>query len=130
MGPKQERRLRLPVEEERVLGVARRMFRRKVQRLEVVEVALDLGAVRDRVTHPKEDLLDPAAHEGDRVEGARPRPPSRQRDVHRGGPLTALRLGPGEGLAQAGDSFLDLAFGGVRARPVARALFGRELADA
>src|SRR6266508_3461264 len=128
MGAQEKRRFGLPVEEERVLSVARGVLRRKVQRLEVVEVVLDLRSVRDRVAHPKEDFFDPPAHERDRVERARSRPTARQRDVHGGGALAALRLGERERLPEPRDALLDLTLGGVRARSVAGSLLRRELA--
>ena len=49
-------------DEERVLRVARRMVRRKVQRLEVVVVGLDLGTFADGVAHRLEDGDDFVHH--------------------------------------------------------------------
>ena len=60
------RLLLLSGEEDRVLHIARRMIRRKVQRLEVVVVGLDLGAFADGVAHRLEDRDDLVhrAHDG------------------------------------------------------------------
>ena len=59
MGAQQQavalRALLLVGDEERVLGVARGMVGRKVERLEVVVVAFDLGAFGDGVAHFDED---------------------------------------------------------------------------
>ena len=54
--------LLLPGDEQRVLRVARRMVRRKVQRLEVVVVGLDLGTFADGVAHRLEDRDDLVHH--------------------------------------------------------------------
>ena len=54
--------LLLAGDEQRVLGVARRMVRREVQRLEVVVVGLDLGAFADGVAHRLEDGDDFVHH--------------------------------------------------------------------
>ena len=54
--------LLLPGDEQRVLRVARRMVRRKVERLEVVVVGLDLGAFADGVAHRLEDGDDLVHH--------------------------------------------------------------------
>ena len=48
----------LPGDEERVLGVARRVIGRKVERLKIVVVALDLRPFGDRITHGDEDGND------------------------------------------------------------------------
>ena len=57
-------------DEERVLGVARRVVGRKVQRLEVVVVGLDLRAFAHRVAHGLEDGDDLVQRADDRVLGA------------------------------------------------------------
>ena len=49
-------------DEQCVLRVARRMVRRKVQRLEVVVVGFDLGAFAHRVAHGLEDGDDFVLH--------------------------------------------------------------------
>src|SRR5580698_495238 len=45
-------------DEQRVLGVARGMVWRKIERLEIVVVGLDLGPLADRVAHRLEDSDD------------------------------------------------------------------------
>ena len=124
----EKRRVRLAVQEERVLCVARRMLRRKVQGLEVVEVVLDLGAVRDRVAHPEEDLLDPPADDRDGMERSRHGPPSRKSDVHGRPPLAALRLPSRELTAEPRNAVLDLPLGGVGPGAVRGPLLRRKLA--
>ena len=53
---------------ERVLHRARRVAGRDVERLEVVPVVLDLGALGDAVAQAHEDVLELALHLGDEVE--------------------------------------------------------------
>ena len=60
----------LPGDEQRVLRVARRMVRRKVQRLKVVIVGLDLGSFAHRVAHGLEDRDDLVLHSQHRMLGA------------------------------------------------------------
>ncbi len=54
--------LLLAGDEQRVLRVARRMVRRKVERLEIVVVGLDLGPFADGVAHRLEDGDDLVHH--------------------------------------------------------------------
>ena len=66
---------------ERVVILARRMFGRNVQRREVVEIGLDMGAFGDGETHLAEDcdhLVDGLADRVDTAFGLRT---SRQRNV-------------------------------------------------
>ena len=93
----EQRRRRRPVDEERVLRVARRMLRRKVQRLEVVVVVLELRTVGDRVAHAEEDALDPPPHDRDRVQAAGSRAPRRERRIDGRAGLARLRLASGGG---------------------------------
>ena len=76
---------------QRVLHVARGMLGRHVQRVEVVPVVLDLGAFDDREAHAREDLLDPLAHDGQRMAMAEARPAAGQRDVDAAGGRGVLR---------------------------------------
>jgi hypothetical protein len=55
-------RLLLAGDEQRVLGVARGMVRREVERLEIVVVGLDLGAFADGIAHRFEDGDDLVHH--------------------------------------------------------------------
>ena len=55
---------------ERVLHRAGRVAGHHVERLEVVPVVLDLGALHDAVAHAHEDVLELALHLGDEVEVA------------------------------------------------------------
>ncbi len=68
---------------EGVLVVAGGVVGRDVEGLEVVPVVLDLGARLDVVAHAQEDLLDPPAHDVDRVLGAAHDRDSREGDVDR-----------------------------------------------
>ena len=68
-------------DEQRVLRVARRMVRRKIQRLEVVVVGLDLGAFADRVAHRLEDGDDLVLHAQHRMFDADRPLHARQRNV-------------------------------------------------
>ncbi|GHB98219.1 hypothetical protein GCM10010080_08200 [Thermomonas carbonis] len=54
-------------EVERVVHGARRVVRREVQRLEVVEIVLDFRAVGEFVAKPAEDLGDPLQRAADRM---------------------------------------------------------------
>ena len=58
------------VQVQRVLHVARGMVRRHVERLEVVEVVFDLGALEDLVAHAREDVLDLLADPHQRMDAA------------------------------------------------------------
>ncbi len=60
----------LPLEVEGVLHVARGVVGRHVERLEVVVVVLDLGAVVHLVAHRHEDVLELLAHGGQRMAAA------------------------------------------------------------
>jgi hypothetical protein len=72
---------------EGVLRAACRVQLRDVERGEVVEVVLDLGAVLHGVAHRDEDVFEPLPDDGDGVEVPGARPPPGQRHVH------ALALG-------------------------------------
>ena len=56
--------------EERVLHLPGRMVGREVQRVEVVPLGLDLGALGDLVAHPDEHVGQPVGQGGDRMPGA------------------------------------------------------------
>ncbi len=58
------------IDVEGVLHHPRRVARRMVERGEVVEVVLDLGAVHDAIAEADEDVLDLAAGAGDRMDVA------------------------------------------------------------
>ena len=85
MGAHQQRRsrsgLRSWFDHQRVLGVARRVTGREVQRFEVVVVGFHLGAQADRVAHRGEDA-DNLVHGADeRVLGAKSAAGSREANV-------------------------------------------------
>ena len=63
---------------EGVCGVASRMTRRNIERVEVIEAGLDLRPVLDRVAHRNKDIFKPVANKGQWME------------------MTARRTGPGE----------------------------------
>ena len=71
------------VEVQRVLHVARGMIRRHIERFEVVEVVLDLGALEDLVAHVREDVLDVAPHAHQGMDASHRQRPAWQRDVDR-----------------------------------------------
>src|SRR5262249_30479587 len=119
-------RARRPVEQERVLRVARRMLRREVERLEVVEVALDLRPVGDRVAHAEEDLLDPPANDRQRGQSPRARAAARQRYVDGGGAVARRGLPALDLPRELGEGRLDLGLRGVGADPEGGALGGRQ----
>ena len=73
----------LRIEEERVVRFARRMVRREVERGEIVEVGLDVGAFLNREAHLAENGGEFFHHLADRMDGAETRPHRRQRDVDR-----------------------------------------------
>ena len=68
-------------EVQRVLHVARRVFRRHVERVETVPFVLDLRAFDDRKTHAGEDFLEPLAHDRERVAMSEQRLAPGQRDI-------------------------------------------------
>jgi hypothetical protein len=68
-------------EVEGVVHRARRMVRREVQRLEVVEVVLDLRAVGELVAQAREDVGDALERFRDRMLRAEARAAARQADV-------------------------------------------------
>src|SRR5439155_752621 len=47
---------------------------RNIERVEVIEVSLDLAIVFDRIAERNEDVFDPLPHQGDRMQMARARP--------------------------------------------------------
>src|SRR5207249_9527361 len=67
VGPEEEPALDV----EGVLHVTRRMVRRNVEGLEIVEIGLYFGAALEGVPHLEENLLDEGAHLRDRVRRAR-----------------------------------------------------------
>ena len=72
---------------------ARRMVRREVQRLEVVPVVLDLGAIDALVAEPREDRRDALQRPGDRMDAAALAIAAGQRNVDRLGGKPAVELG-------------------------------------
>ena len=94
MGPQEH----LPAHVERVLHVARRVILRDVERLEVVEVELHLGALGDREAHAREHVDDLVVHLGEGMKSARDDPPAGKRQVgpvgrQTGPPLDAFQDG-------------------------------------
>ena len=77
MGPEQE----TVVEVEGVVHGPGRVVRGNVERFEVVEVVLDLGAFHDVEPEVAKEGLDPLQGPGDRVEAAGPLSPSGKGDV-------------------------------------------------
>ena len=118
------------LEVEGVVHRARRVIRRNVQRLEVVELVFHLGALGDLVARAREQLLDALAHARDRVQRARGLAAPRQRHVD--GAADELALDPLalERRAPLLDGFLDSCLGGVDARAGRRALGGLECGQA
>ena len=110
--------------------LARGVVGRDVQRLEVVAVPLDLGALDDLEAHRGEGVGDLADHQGRGVEMAAEGWPARQRDVDG----VALGEGAGGRLAQCGlvgvAGRLELLLEPVRRRADLAALLGRGLAQA
>ena len=66
----QTRAVRLRIEEERVVHVARRMVLRKIELGEVVVVGLDVGTFGDGKAHVGEDRGQFVGHLGDRMHAA------------------------------------------------------------
>ncbi len=96
----------LPGDEQRVLRVARRMVRRKIQRLEVVVVGLDLRAFANRVAHRLEDGDDLVHHAQHRMFHTDGTLNARQRNVEAfGGELRICAGGVELGLSFFNGSF-------------------------
>ena len=93
-------------DDERVLGVARGMVGREVQRLEVVVVGLDLGAGSDGVAESSEDAhsLTPGAQDGMLRADLRARAGERDIDSRAGRDAMLARSGIGQ---QGFDAFLE-----------------------
>ena len=68
---------------QRVLHVARGMFRRHVEGIEAVPVVLDLGALDGREPHAAEDGFEVVAHDRQRMAVPQPQRTSRQGHVDR-----------------------------------------------
>jgi hypothetical protein len=69
-------------QEERILGISRRVADRKIERLEIVEVVFYLGSVGDAVTKAAEDLDDVLSDDIDRMYSSDLRMASWQRHIH------------------------------------------------
>ena len=72
---------RIPVHEERVMFLPRRMFRRNVQRIKVIPVGFHLRAFGHRKTHVRKDRCQLFHHLADRVDRAHAPWPCRQRHI-------------------------------------------------
>lgn len=66
------------INKESVLHVACGMFRRKVERLEIVPVVLNLRSLSNRKTQAGEDVADFLGNQGDRVLGTANVPTTRK----------------------------------------------------
>jgi hypothetical protein len=125
----QEDLLPAPLDEERVLHVARGVVRREVQGLEVVVVELDLRARRDLEAELGEDRLHLAPELGDQMEPALVATPPGQGHVDDPLEVTTARF-VGERAEAPLDLLLDLTLDAVGGVADLRALGGRERADA
>jgi hypothetical protein len=95
-----------------------------VERLEVVEVALDLRPLGDREAEPSEDRHDLVVHAGERMHGPQRRPTAGQREVEPvarplGARLALQRLGQ-PGVEQRLQLTLGLVGGGADERTLLR----------
>src|SRR5215470_11342273 len=116
------------VDVERVLRAARRVIGRDVQRVEVVEVGLDLRAVLDLVAHRDEDVFDLLPQQRDRMKVAPPYAASGQRYVNAlFGQLLGFAPGGETGL-QLFDLGLDVIFQLVEPLSGGATLFRRKIA--
>src|SRR5262249_33990354 len=86
----------------------RRMARRYVQRIEVVEAGFNLRTIGDRIAHRHKYVFDSLANQGDRMQVTASRPGAGQCDIDR----LALQRGRlslrGELLVESSDLGLDL----------------------
>ena len=87
---------------------------REVERLEVVEVLLDLGTFGDLEAHISEDLGELGLHARERVRLGDGGLPRGQRDVDRLGGEASRQLGLFEGLLARFEGSLDRLLGAVR----------------
>src|SRR5215813_4535185 len=117
------------VDVERVLRAARRVIGRDVQRVEVVEVVLDLRPVLDLVAHRDKDVFDRLPQQRDRMKVAPPYAASGQRYVNAlFGQLFGLSFRGETGL-QFFDLGFDVIFQLVEPLPRHATLIGRKIAE-
>ena len=95
------------VGEQRVEAAARRMAARHVERLEVVEVGLDLGAFGDLEAEADEHVLEPLPRLGDEVRVAAPRTGDDLGEVEPLGGRAGRHARPGRARAPRGDRLGD-----------------------
>ncbi len=117
-------------QEKRVLHLARRMVGRKIERLEVVEIVLDILGRDDLEAHRGENIEHLLHHQGQRMKPA-------ARDARAGKGHVQARLceralerGRAQALLERVDTVFDLAFYLVDELADSRAFFGRDLAHA
>src|SRR5579863_3463386 len=87
------------------------MVRREIERLEVVEIVLDLRPRGDLETGAAEDLLHAKARQSDRMQSAALLASTRQRDIDTAGGELALDLRPRQRLAPRLDGGLHTLLG-------------------
>ncbi len=92
---------------EGVLHRARRVILRRVQRGEVVEVVLDLRAVRHREAQRVKELLHAFLHARQRMQAAAAAAAAGQRHIDRVGGELRVQLRFGQCIATLGERFLD-----------------------
>ena len=105
------------------------MVRRDVERLEVVEVVLDLRPGGDLEAGAAKDLLDAQPRQSDRMQAAALLAPSRQRDIDAPGGELALDLRALQRLAPRLDGGLHALLGLVDALAGRGPLGGRQAAQ-
>ena len=96
-------------QEKGVLHLARRMVGRKVERLEVVEVVLDVLGRGDLEAHRGEDVEHPLHHQGQRMEPAARDARAGQGHVEARLAERALQRGGAQALLERLDAAFDLA---------------------
>ena len=127
----QARAVRLRVEEERVVHVARRMAFREIELGEVVIFGLDVGAFGDGETHIGENRRQLVDHLGDRMDAA----DLGRRLAHRQRDVDAFRVQPRlerqvlQSLAASHERRIDAVLEAVDQRPLGLPLLGRQRAE-
>ncbi len=99
-----------------------------VERGEIVEVVLDLGALGNGEAERVEERLDAVDRTGDRVKPAHAGAAPRQRDVERFRGELSFKLRLGKLVAATAKCRLELGLGLIDARPGGGALRGGEFA--